>query len=47
MSKTFKDRPGKYKKEIRRPREKRFVKTKGREKKNIKSNLELYNNYEI
>ena len=32
MSKTFKDKPDKYRKEKRKPKEKRFVSTKGREK---------------
>ena len=44
MSKTFKDKPDKYRKDniVRRPKEKRFESTKGRKKENIKKNLEDY-----
>lgn len=40
MSKTWKDRPEKYGKR-KQTKEKRFVKTKGREKENLKKEYEV------
>lgn len=45
MSKTFKDKPEKYKSKdsvYRKPKEKRFESSKGRKQENIKKNLEDY-----
>lgn len=43
MSKTFKDKPDKYNKNLKRkPKEKRFESSKGRKQENIKKNLEDY-----
>jgi len=43
MSKTFKERPDKYK-EYKKPKQKdkRFVSSKGRTKENIKRNVDAY-----
>ncbi len=44
MSKTFKDKPDKYQeKEYRKPKEKRFVSSKGRAKQNLKNLMKDYN----
>lgn len=46
MSKTWKDKPEKYREDIdlkRKPKEKRFVSSKGREKQNLKNMLKEYN----
>ena len=42
MSKTYKDRPEKYKVKYKRPKTKRFTSSKGRKKENIKQNLNKY-----
>jgi len=43
MSKTYKDRPDKYKPvKSKKPREKRFVSSKGRKKDNLKRELNDY-----
>lgn len=44
MSKTFKDRPSKYAEKLkyRKTKDKPFASSKGRQKENIKKNLDKY-----
>ncbi len=44
MSKTLKDKPDKYRQDDtkRKPKEKRFIPSKGRKQEHIKKNLEDY-----
>ncbi len=44
MSKTYKDKPEKYKdkKDYRKPKDKRFVSSKGREKDNLRNMMKEY-----
>lgn len=46
MGKTYKDRPDKYfNPKIKKPKEKRFESSKGRQKENLKKELELDYDY--
>lgn len=44
MGKTYKDKPDKYRTELknRRPKEKRFVSSKGREKEKLRDTMKDY-----